>query len=635
MAGFIKIAWRNLWRNPRRTIVITLAIALGIWGVLVAIAFDNSFAYQMVDNFIYTHLGHIEIHARGYQKNPGLRLCMTDAEEVLEKVKTSDHIAGYAPRIKAFALAQSPRASQGVMLVGIDPGLEPTVTRIKTFITKGSYFDKDDDRAVLIGEGLAHKLKVGLGDKITFFTQGFICEEGVIESLRVTGLYRSGIGELDKTLVYLPLKLSERILEMKGKLSEIAIIVDDEKNIPLLKQDLKKKLFEKDSGLTLESRELKGAEGGGIHLIKVTKKRAEDMILDPEALGESFRLNAHTAAVSYRLSLPVIAHHSTRDEGESKIELDLHGVDPVTENKVTRLFDSVDIPENSWLAGSEIEKELEVREDWIILDERASYALSAEPGDTIMLELGSELHLKLNDKIRLHPGGKFLSLEVAGILKSEIEQGKDMPLAMISRRQMWETFTGEPCASEVIIRLKPGSDPKEVSDDLVAGLGREVLDWGELYPLLAELKMLMNAVNYVFLLIIYIAVAFGIANTMVMSVFERVRELGILKAIGTRPGQLFRMVILESVMLAAIGMGLGGLASAATIWVWARNGLDLSMFAAEAGESLGMGSVLYPVLTLENILFAVVMALVIAIGSALYPAFRASRLLVVESLRRI
>ena len=144
----------------------------------------------------------------------------------------------------------------------------------------------------------------------------------------------------------------------------------------------------------------------------------------------------------------------------------------------------------------------------------------------------------------------------------------------------------------------------------------------------------MDIANYVFLLVIYIAVAFGIANTMIMSVFERVRELGILKAIGTRPGQLFNMVILESVMLAMIGMGLGGAVSGLTVWVWAKRGLDLSIFA-EGMEAMGLGTVLYPVLTLENIVFSVAGAFIIAIVSAFYPAYRASRLLVVQALQRI
>ena len=143
----------------------------------------------------------------------------------------------------------------------------------------------------------------------------------------------------------------------------------------------------------------------------------------------------------------------------------------------------------------------------------------------------------------------------------------------------------------------------------------------------------MNAANYILLLVIYIAVAFGIANTMIMSVFERVRELGILKAVGTRPAQLFGLIIIESIFLAILGMVIGAIASGITLGLWARQGLDLSMFATGM-EALGLGTVLYPVLTFENILGAVVMAVLITIISAIYPALRASRLLVVEALRR-
>jgi ABC-type lipoprotein release transport system permease subunit len=618
MIEFIKIAWRNLWRNKRRTVVISLAIALGVWGVLVAIGVDNAFVYQMMDNFIYTHLGHIEIHAQGFNKNPSLRLCITEAEEVIEKVKGTEHIAGYAPRIKAFSLAQSPRSSQGVMLVGIDPELEPTVTRIKSFITEGSYFERDDGRAALIGEGLAHKLKVDVGDRVTFFTQGYRSEEGVIESLRVIGLYRSGISELDKLMVYVPLRLSEHILEMEGRLSEVAIVVDEDKNIGVVKESLKKSLAQKDQGLEMKSVEITGPEDEEIQLIKVSSSRQDDLITEPEALSESFRLNPQTLAVSFRVSIPADARNILENNKEGFSEIEVIGVDPVDEEKVTGIFSSVDVPRESWLAGSELEKELDVRDDWVILDEGALGKLSAQPGDTITIQYRDE----------------SLSMEVAGILRGHVEKGLEKPFALMSRRQIIERLSGKPGASQILVRLKPDADPGDVREGLLAGLGKEVLDWGELYPLLKEMEILMDYANYVFLLCVYIAVAFGIANTMVMSVFERVRELGILKAIGTRPGQLFNMVILECLMLALIGMGLGGVLTAVTMLAWKSHGLDLSLFA-EGMEAMGLGTVLYPVLTLENIFFAIIMAFFIAIVSALYPALKASRLLVVEALQRI
>lgn len=152
---FFKIAWRNLGRNIRRTIIIISAITLGIWGALVTMAIYNAFGVQMVNSFIYTDLGHIQIHAKGYQKNPSLRLCITDGQEVLQKLKHAGHLAGYTPRINAFALAQSARGAQGVYLTGIDPALEPTVTRIREFVKSGYFFESSDEPSVLVGKALA------------------------------------------------------------------------------------------------------------------------------------------------------------------------------------------------------------------------------------------------------------------------------------------------------------------------------------------------------------------------------------------------------------------------------------------------------------------------------------------------
>src|SRR4030042_5698580 len=102
---------------------------------------------------------------------------------------------------------------------------------------------------------------------------------------------------------------------------------------------------------------------------------------------------------------------------------------------------------------------------------------------------------------------------------------------------------------------------------------------------------MIDVANYIFLLVVYIAVPFGISNTMIMAVFERLRELGILKALGTTPGQIFLLVILESIFLSILGMILGMAVSGATYWLWARHGLDLSFLASGIGAT-GLGAVL-------------------------------------------
>ena len=616
MGTYFKIAWRNLFRNPRRTLVIILAIGLGIWGVLMAMAMDNAFAYQMIDNFIFTYLGHLEVHARGYQKHPSLKLCMVKADTILEKIQGTPHLRAYAPRIKNFGLAQSARASRGVMLVGIGPEAEARVTRIREFVSEGRYFADADEEGVLIGQSLANELKIGLGDKVTFLTQGHASEEGLIESLRIIGLYRSGISELDKTLVYLPLPVFARMLNMEGKLSEIAIRVDQDQNLPLLKSELRQRLAGVKPDLKAEPLTLRGVESGPVTALQVRERRSPELLADPDPLAESFRLNPEVSSESLRLALTLPVRHRVSDRETREATLELWGVDPIREDKTTHLFSRVEVPATSWLAGTELEKELDIQTDWIVLSGPAGQALAAKPGDT--LEVGT--------------GAIPLRLKVVGTISSGIPGAAAGSFAILHREPMWQTVFGQPRASEILVRLKPEADGQQVSQELLDGLGLEILDWGELYPVLKEMGSMIDVANYVFLLVVYIAVTFGIANTMIMAVFERVRELGILKALGTTPGQIFLLVILESVFLSILGMILGMAVSGATYWLWARHGLDLSFFASGM-EAMGLGTVLYPVLTAENIVITVLAALVIALGSALYPGWRASRLLVVEAMR--
>jgi len=616
MREFFKIAWRNLGRNLRRTVIIVVAVALGVWGGLVSMSIFNSLGHQMVNNFINSSLGHIQIHIKGYVKNPSLRLCMTDADEVLSKIKGADHLAGYAPRIYGFALAQSARNSQGVMMVGIDPVMEPTVTRIRQIVKSGSYFTANDDPGVLIGKSLASKLKVDVGDKLSFYLQSFEGGEDVVESFRIRGIYESGISTIDKSVVYLPLQRAEKIMKMENRLNEIAIKVDQDKNVELLKADLKNRLSNEKPKLLMQAQKER-SDGKEFDLLKIREPGAGNLILAPEAMGESFKRNPNVTNLALRLELPLAAVHRTRTGGEKYLDLQVFGLEPVNENKLSGIFDRVEIPAKSWLKGTEMDKELEANQGWVVLGESAAQALESEPGDTI----------------RLDSGDKILSLEVIGKLKDGLEESSGKPFAVVSRSDLWRTFVSRSAASEVAVKLKESAELKKTQDELLSGLGLEVQDWKEIWPFLDQYIQILNYTNLVLLLCIYIIIAFGIANTMIMSVFERVRELGILKAIGTSPRQLFGMVIMESVMLAMIGMALGGLASAITIGVWAKKGLDLSMFAAGL-EAFGFPTVIYPMLTLKNILTAAVLAFGIAVLSAIYPAIRASRLLVVQALRR-
>ena len=609
-----KIAWRNLGRNPRRTSVIIAAVAVGVWAMCIVGSYYDALGAQLLETLIFGNIGYVQIHRLDYQKNPSLRLCMTDGAAVINKIKGAPHLTGYSPRIYNFALARSPSTSQGVMIMGMDPDLEPTVTRIKSFIKSGSYFQSNDEPVVLIGQSLANKLKLGAGDKIAFLMQGFSGGQDVVESFRIKGVFASGFDEFDR-VVYMPIRQAERIMDMKDRLNEIAIMVDDPKNLEALKAELKARLPSQESDLKVVP-EQETLDNKAVHLLGIRSKEPGKLILAPEAITESFKNHPNSELVSYRLELSAIAVFE-RSGRKRSLELSVIGVEPLKEERLSGIFSRVKVPEGSWLAGAELDKELDANQGWVILGETVAERLGVSAGDTILIEAQ----------------GKSLPLQVAGTLQRGPGAREDGLFAIAGSALLLKEFIGQSAASEVVVQLKEGADSKETAKDLLSSLGLDIRDWKELYPEFVTIISSMDYVNYILLFCFYIIIAVGIANTMVMSVFERVREFGILKAIGTRPRQLFFMVILESVMLALTGMALGGLVSGILIGYWSRHGLDVSRFTWDFGGG-GGPNVIHPTLTLVNILTIVVTAFVIAILSALYPAARASRLRVVEALSK-
>ncbi len=163
----------------------------------------------------------------------------------------------------------------------------------------------------------------------------------------------------------------------------------------------------------------------------------------------------------------------------------------------------------------------------------------------------------------------------------------------------------------------------------------EVLPWYMVEPFFRQFIQLDDAFFYIIVLILFIVISVGILNTVMMSVFERVREFGVMMALGTKPRQVVRLVMQESTALALLGVALGAvLGSAATI-LFAHTGIDLSRYAAGA-SALGITTtVIHPVLTPQNLIVSGLSVVLVVLLVALYPAFKAAGLRPVEAIRHI
>ncbi len=406
MKTFIIIAWRNIGRNKYRSLITIGGIALGLAALVFIRSFIDGADSQMVENYTSFLSGHIQIHQKGFHKKMGLDLSIEKLSSIESALKNNPNIKAYTKRIKDYALISSAENSSGILLMGIDPLREPSVTTLNQRIKRGRFLSQKDDDKIVIGKELAENLNVDLGDKIVIMSQGY---DGSMAAAayKICGILDTGASEIDKGLALITLKAAQELLVMENKVSEIAI----------------------------------------------------------------------------RTSSPF-------------------GIEEIT----------------------------------------------------------SPLKEKLSN------------------------------------------------------------------------LGYEVLSWKEISPLAVQWLEFDKAFSNIILFIVLIVVAASILNTMLMSVMERVKEIGIMLALGTKPKDIVFMVGWESFFLGIIGTSIGMFIGLTASYYFGRTGIDLSMFSS-ALEAYYTGSVIYPRILFAYVSLWALIVLLTSVLASLYPAYKASKLKPVEALR--
>lgn len=400
---FLKLGWRNIWRNPRRTLIVASSIAVGLAGCALSMAIQLGMMSEMVDTAIATGLGHVQIHAPGWDEQPELEISLPAGGGALQPLLESDEdVLAWAPRIRGQGLVASPRASVGVGILGIDVEREAEVSLIASHLTAGEWFA--GERRIVIGEALARRLDVELGDKIVVTGQD-LGGELTGQAYRVGGLFRTPSRELDEGTVLLPMSRAQELFGLGDAVSEIVVVT-----------------------------------------------RSRDLV---DAFGARLK-----AAVG--------------------------------------------------------------------------------------------------------------------------ERG-------------------------------------------------EVRTWGQLEPMLVYMVQSFDSMAWITYAAVFIAMAFGIANVLLMAVFERLREIGVMRAIGISRRRVIALVVYESTLLTALGLLSGALLTAAGLWAL-RDGIDISPWASEL-DAYGIGTRLVPLWRRSDTTLPVLIATVTAICASFWPALRAARTAPAEALR--
>jgi putative ABC transport system permease protein len=250
MKYILKMAFRNIGRNKRRTILSASAISIAIMLVVIMRGFIGGLSDSMFDSLTKIETGHIKIeNTKYYEKEDMMPLEYTvngfkgeGYEKMLPILKSVKGVKTIIPRIKFGVLLSFGGKSVSVMGIGVDPVEESTITPYDKLMVKGEYLKTDNNaKSIIIGSGLADKLGIKLGEKLTIVSRtAFDSLKGM--TFTVMGIFKYGISTLDEKLFYIPIGSAGRLLEMSDGVSELIIMVDKPENAEKIASDIKDKL---------------------------------------------------------------------------------------------------------------------------------------------------------------------------------------------------------------------------------------------------------------------------------------------------------------------------------------------------------------------------------------------------------
>jgi putative ABC transport system permease protein len=195
----VKMAWKNMWRNSNRTIITMAAIFFAVILSVAASSLKEGIFDNLVKNVVSFYTGYIQVHKEGYWDEQILDNSFESSPQIERKILQNPNVMSISPRLESFALASEGDITKGCLVMGIHPEKEDQITSLKNKVVEGSYLTGNDG-AVLIGKGLAGRLKLGLNDTVILIGQGY---HGTTAAgkYRIKGIVKFGSPELnDKTM---------------------------------------------------------------------------------------------------------------------------------------------------------------------------------------------------------------------------------------------------------------------------------------------------------------------------------------------------------------------------------------------------------------------------------------------------
>jgi putative ABC transport system permease protein len=239
MLKLLRMAWRNVWRNGRRTVIAVIAIALGLALMLFFDGLLGGAKQAIYGNTVKLQGGNVQVHAPGYrEKAKRLPLLpLTDPDAVLQAALAQQRAIAVSQRIETSGMVSSREGTMPVMIIGVGPEHESAVSLVAENIVQGRYLEASDEDVLLIGQALAKQLEVTVGDRVALVGRA-THEQMRRRTMTIGGIYDIGIPEIEKKMVYVSLLEAQILFDLRDQATEVAVYLEHVGQEPLVVEAL-------------------------------------------------------------------------------------------------------------------------------------------------------------------------------------------------------------------------------------------------------------------------------------------------------------------------------------------------------------------------------------------------------------
>lgn len=222
----LKIAFRNIFRQKRRTILTALAMIVGFTLSSIVIGLSDGAYSNVIEMFTGNRIGHIQIHHAGYLDKPSIYKTIRDYDSIGETIQSQDGVEAWTPRVYTGGLGSVGERSTAVRIIGIDVTRENKATNFNKKVIEGDTLTETASREVVIGKKLVKTLSATIGSKIVLFSQA---ADGSIanDEYTIVGIADSGDDITNRVACYLHIDDVQELFVLEGRIHEIVVIVSN------------------------------------------------------------------------------------------------------------------------------------------------------------------------------------------------------------------------------------------------------------------------------------------------------------------------------------------------------------------------------------------------------------------------